>query len=48
VDGVAPDEQSARLTIERIQAFAHTTPTVYLVAHDPDTADPGAGQRGAV
>jgi N-acyl homoserine lactone hydrolase len=37
VDGVAPDEQAARLTIERIQAFIRERPTVYLVAHDPDT-----------
>ena len=37
VDGVAPDESAARLTIERIQAFIRERPTVYLVAHDPDT-----------
>lgn len=37
VDGVAPDEDAARLTIERIQAFARERPTVYLVAHDPET-----------
>lgn len=27
-----------RLTHERIRAFAATDPTVYLVAHDPETA----------
>lgn len=37
VDGVSPDERAARSTIERIQAFARSTPTVYLVAHDPET-----------
>jgi glyoxylase-like metal-dependent hydrolase (beta-lactamase superfamily II) len=38
VDGVAPDEWAARLTLERIQAFVRERPTVYLVAHDPETA----------
>ena len=38
VDGVGADEEAERLTHERIRAFAATTPTVYLVAHDPDTA----------
>jgi N-acyl homoserine lactone hydrolase len=37
VDGVGADEQAARLTHERIRAFAVATPTVYLVAHDPET-----------
>ena len=37
VDGVAPDEHEARRTVERIQAFARSTPTVYLPAHDPGT-----------
>jgi N-acyl homoserine lactone hydrolase len=37
VDGVSPDEDAARLTIERIQAHARERPTVYLVAHDPET-----------
>jgi N-acyl homoserine lactone hydrolase len=37
VDGVAPDEDAARLTLERIHAFIRERPTVYLVAHDPDT-----------
>jgi hypothetical protein len=37
VDGVGADEEAERLTHERIRAFAAVTPTVYLVAHDPDT-----------
>jgi N-acyl homoserine lactone hydrolase len=37
VDGVGADEEAQRLTHERIRAFAAETPTVYLVAHDPET-----------
>jgi N-acyl homoserine lactone hydrolase len=37
VDGVGADEEAERLTHERIRAFAAATPTVYLVAHDPET-----------
>jgi N-acyl homoserine lactone hydrolase len=37
VDGVSPDEAAAQLTHKRIRAFAAQTPTVYLVAHDPET-----------
>jgi N-acyl homoserine lactone hydrolase len=37
-DGVGPDERAQLLTHERIRAYAATTPTVYLPAHDPDTA----------
>jgi glyoxylase-like metal-dependent hydrolase (beta-lactamase superfamily II) len=37
VDGPSPDESVARLTHERIRSFAGETPTVYLVAHDPET-----------
>ena len=36
-DGVGADEQAERLTHERIRAFAAETPSVYLVAHDPET-----------
>jgi glyoxylase-like metal-dependent hydrolase (beta-lactamase superfamily II) len=36
-DGVGADEEAERLTHERIRAFAAATPTVYLVAHDPET-----------
>ena len=38
VDGVGSDEESLRLTLARFLAYAAATPTVYLVAHDPQTA----------
>ena len=38
VDGVGSDEAAERLTHERIRAYAAGTPTVYLPAHDPETA----------
>jgi N-acyl homoserine lactone hydrolase len=38
IDGPSPDESAARLTHERIRALAAQAPTVYLVAHDPQTA----------
>jgi glyoxylase-like metal-dependent hydrolase (beta-lactamase superfamily II) len=37
IDGVSPDDAVARTTLERIRSFAYSTPTVYAVAHDPDT-----------
>ena len=37
-DGVGADDAMERLTHERIRAFAAANPTVYLVAHDPETA----------
>jgi len=37
-DGVGGDEDSERLTHERIRAYAAGSPTVYLTAHDPETA----------
>jgi len=37
VDGPSPDDAVAQLTHERIRACAAETPTVYLVAHDPET-----------
>jgi N-acyl homoserine lactone hydrolase len=45
VDGVSPDENAARRTIERIQTLARERPTVYLVAHDPDTGTRLAERR---
>ncbi len=36
-DGVLADEAAARQTHERIWALAERTPTVYLVAHDPES-----------
>jgi N-acyl homoserine lactone hydrolase len=38
VDGVGLDEDAQRLIHERIRAYAAATPTVYPVAHDPQTA----------
>ncbi len=37
VDGVGSDDDAERLTHERIRAYAAAHPTVYLVAHDPET-----------
>jgi len=37
VDGVGANEADQRLTHERIRAFAAENPTIYLVAHDPET-----------
>jgi N-acyl homoserine lactone hydrolase len=36
-DGVGADDDAERLTHQRIRSFAAAHPTVYLVAHDPDT-----------
>ncbi len=38
VDGVSPDERAAKQTLAQIVAFARETPTVYLPAHDPESA----------
>ena len=38
VDGVGADDEAQRVTHERIRAFAAATPTVYLVADNPDSA----------
>jgi N-acyl homoserine lactone hydrolase len=38
VDGPSPDDAVAQRTHERIRALAAERPTVYLVAHDPETA----------
>ncbi|MFL5842530.1 MAG: N-acyl homoserine lactonase family protein [Thermoleophilaceae bacterium] len=45
VDGVSPDEQVARATLDRVQALAASRPTVYLVAHDPETPARLAARR---
>lgn len=37
VDGVGPDEKAERITHQRIRDHVTTNPTVYLVAHDPET-----------
>jgi N-acyl homoserine lactone hydrolase len=36
-DGVGADDKAERLTHERIRAYAEANPTVYLVAHDPES-----------
>jgi glyoxylase-like metal-dependent hydrolase (beta-lactamase superfamily II) len=35
IDGVAPDEQAARITLQRILRYVSERPTVYLPSHDP-------------
>jgi N-acyl homoserine lactone hydrolase len=45
VDGVSPDEAEATRTHERIRALAAQRPTVYLVAHDPQTGARLADRR---
>jgi N-acyl homoserine lactone hydrolase len=44
-DGVGADEDAERITHERIRTFAAENPTVYLVAHDPETEDRLAERR---
>ncbi len=38
VDGVGPDTRVEQDTLGRIRRFAHLQPTVYLPAHDPESA----------
>lgn len=38
VDGVAPDEAAARDTLGKVLRYVTQQPTVYLTAHDPDSA----------
>jgi N-acyl homoserine lactone hydrolase len=38
VDGVSIDERAARDTLLRLQRHTRSSPTVYLPAHDPDSA----------
>jgi glyoxylase-like metal-dependent hydrolase (beta-lactamase superfamily II) len=44
-DGVGADEASELLTHERIRAFSADNPTIYLVAHDPETVARLADRR---
>ena len=44
-DGVGADDKAERLTHERIRAYAAAKPTVYLVAHDPETGTRLAERR---
>ena len=39
VDGVAPDEQASRKTLQRIHAYTQQVPTVYLPSHDPEARE---------
>jgi N-acyl homoserine lactone hydrolase len=39
VDGVAPDEQISRQTLQRIHAYTQQVPTVYLPSHDPEARE---------
>jgi N-acyl homoserine lactone hydrolase len=39
VDGVAPDEQVSRQTLQRIHAYSQQMPTVYLPSHDPEARE---------
>ena len=48
IDGVSMDRLVARRTLERIQDFCRSTPTVYLPSHDPDTPDRLANQQLAI
>jgi N-acyl homoserine lactone hydrolase len=38
IDGVSPDEPVARGTLRRVLHFVSQQPTVYVVAHDPESA----------
>jgi N-acyl homoserine lactone hydrolase len=48
VDGPTVDDALARRTHERIRRLAAETPTVYVVAHDPLSADRLANRRATV
>jgi N-acyl homoserine lactone hydrolase len=37
VDGVSPDEEVARDTLRKVLSFVSQQPTVYVVAHDPES-----------
>lgn len=37
IDGVAPDESAARMTLSRIRNYIHETPTIYLPSHDSES-----------
>jgi glyoxylase-like metal-dependent hydrolase (beta-lactamase superfamily II) len=48
VDGVSPDDTVAKRTLERLNAFVAERPTVYVPAHDPDSAARLTARQGAV
>jgi N-acyl homoserine lactone hydrolase len=37
-DGISPNPANAQQTLSQIQAYARSTPTVYLPSHDPNSA----------
>ncbi len=39
LDGISPDERAALATLERLRAFAAARPTVFVFAHDPQSAE---------
>jgi N-acyl homoserine lactone hydrolase len=45
VDGVAPDPEQARATLDRIREFTRREQVVYLPAHDTEAADRLAARR---
>ncbi len=45
IDGVSEDESEAAATLGAIRAFAASTPTIYLPAHDPEAAQRLAERR---
>jgi N-acyl homoserine lactone hydrolase len=45
VDGVSPDEGTSIATLNAIRGFVQTNPTVYLPAHDPQSATRLANRR---
>jgi N-acyl homoserine lactone hydrolase len=47
IDGVCEDEGRASATLAAIRAFAASQPTIYLPAHDPESANRLAARRTA-
>jgi N-acyl homoserine lactone hydrolase len=45
VDGVSPDEASAKTTLADIGALCAASPTIYLPTHDPQTGERLAQRR---
>ena len=45
VDGISPDEGAALGTLRRLKAFAAARPTVFVFAHDPQSAERLAARR---
>ena len=45
VDGVSPDERISRATLDAINGFTRSRPTVYLPTHDPQSSARLASRR---